>query len=133
MVVQDSKGKKLNSGRVDNSTAAVAAFLEPFAGDRSHAVLEATRNWTVMYDLLEAHCDEVLLANQPRVKAIAEAKIKTDMLARLNRRTKRYSKSIRMLRYALELWTLKDFSLSIVDNANSVAMLTARLPGAAGK
>ena len=36
-----------------------------------------------------------------------------DMLARLNRRTKRYSKSIRMLRYAVHLWMLKDFSLSI--------------------
>lgn len=80
MVVQDSNGRKLKSGRVDNSTAAVASFLEPYAGKKAHAVLEATRNWTVMFDLLEQHCDEVLLANPLRVKAIAEAKIKTDKI-----------------------------------------------------
>ena len=36
-----------------------------------------------------------------------------DMLARLNRRTKRYSKSIAMLRYSVWLWMRKDFALSI--------------------
>ncbi len=36
-----------------------------------------------------------------------------DMLARLNRRTKRYSKSIDMLRYSVWLWMRKDFALSI--------------------
>jgi transposase len=80
IVVQDSAGKKLRCGRVDNSQQAVERFLEPFDGKRSHAVVEATRNWTVMFDLLEPICDEVLLANPLKVKAIAEAKIKTDKI-----------------------------------------------------
>lgn len=37
-----------------------------------------------------------------------------DMLARLNRRTKRYSKSIRMLRYSVWLWMKKDWALSSI-------------------
>lgn len=36
-----------------------------------------------------------------------------DMLARLNRRTKRYFKSLAMLRYSVWLWMKKDFALSI--------------------
>ena len=37
-----------------------------------------------------------------------------DMLARLNRRTKRYFKSIRMLRYSVYLWMLKDFAIESI-------------------
>jgi IS1 family transposase len=35
-----------------------------------------------------------------------------DMLARLNRRTKRYSKSIAMLRYSVWLWIKKEWVLN---------------------
>jgi transposase len=80
IVVQDSAGNKLRCGRVENSQEAVESFLSPFDGKRSHAVVEATRNWTVMFDLLEPLCDEVLLANPLKVKAIADAKIKTDKI-----------------------------------------------------
>lgn len=80
IVVQDNAGKKLRCGRVDNSRQAIERFLEPFDGERSHAVVEATRNWTVMFDLLEPLCDEVLLANPLKIRAIAEAKIKTDKI-----------------------------------------------------
>lgn len=37
-----------------------------------------------------------------------------DMLARLNRRTKRYSKSITMLRYSVWLWMKKDWAPSSI-------------------
>ena len=36
-----------------------------------------------------------------------------DMLARLTRRTKRYSKSPAMLKMAIAMWRFKDFALSI--------------------
>jgi transposase len=42
--------------------------------------MEATRNWTVMYDLLEELVGEVHLAHPLKVKAIAEARIKTDKI-----------------------------------------------------
>jgi hypothetical protein len=42
-----------------------------------------------------------------------------DMLARLNRRTKRYSKSVTMLRYSVWLWMKKEWALAnIIANAN---------------
>lgn len=80
IVVQDNAGQVLRSGRVENTSAAVKKFLAPYKRDESHAVLEATRNWTVMHDWLEEECDEVILANPFKVKAIAEAKIKTDKI-----------------------------------------------------
>lgn len=79
LVVQDTSGKTLRSGRVRNDRRSVGNFLSPFS-DNAHAVMEATRNWTVMYDWLDEICDEVVLAHPLKVKAIAEAKIKTDKI-----------------------------------------------------
>jgi len=79
IVVQDTGGKTLRSGRVRNDSLAVASFLSPYSGN-AHAVMEATRNWTVMFDWLDEICDEVKLAHPLKVKAIAEAKIKTDKI-----------------------------------------------------
>lgn len=79
MVVRDSKGKVLRSGNVINSKENVKTFLNPYK-EHAHAVIEATRNWIVMHDWLEDTVEEVVLANPLRVKAIAEAKIKTDKI-----------------------------------------------------
>lgn len=86
MVVQDQQGKLLRSGQVMNSIDCVKRFLAPFSGQETHAVVEATRNWTVMYDWLETVCNDVVLANPLKVKAIAEAKIKTDKIDGVPRR-----------------------------------------------
>ncbi|MBZ5653446.1 MAG: IS110 family transposase, partial [Acidobacteriia bacterium] len=71
----------LRQGTVENRKEAVTRFLarDDGAGD-SAAVLEATRNWAVMHDWLEGLVDEVHLAHPQKVKAIAEAKIKTDKI-----------------------------------------------------
>lgn len=79
IVVQDSGGKILRSGKVRNDRQAVTSFLESYS-DNAHAVMEATRNWTVMYDWLDDICDNVVLAHPLKVKAIADAKIKTDKI-----------------------------------------------------
>jgi transposase len=79
IAVQDSSGKTLRSGRVRNDRQSVGHFLAPFLGN-AHAVLEASRNWTVMYDWLDEICNAVVLAHPLKVKAIAEAKIKTDKI-----------------------------------------------------
>jgi transposase len=80
LVVQDTAGNILKSGRVINDKEGVIKFLSPFEEGKKRAVVEATRNWTVIYDWLEEICDEVKLANPLKVKAIAEAKIKTDKI-----------------------------------------------------
>jgi len=79
LVVQDSSGKTLRSGRVKNDRQSLGSFLERYR-DNSHAVVEATRNWMVMYDWLDDICEDVVLAHPLKVKAIADAKIKTDKI-----------------------------------------------------
>lgn len=79
LVVQDSAGKTLRSGRVKNDRQSLGSFLERYR-ENSHAVVEATRNWMVMYDWLDGICDDVVLAHPLKVKAIADAKIKTDKI-----------------------------------------------------
>ncbi|MEO0250147.1 MAG: IS110 family transposase [candidate division WOR-3 bacterium] len=70
-----------NTRRVDNRPEAISQFLTRIGvNGQSSAVLEATRNWTVMHDWLEGMVDEVHLAHPLKVKAIAEAKIKTDKI-----------------------------------------------------
>ena len=73
LVVQDSAGKTLRSGRVKNDRQSLGSFLERYR-ENSHAVGEATRNWMVMYDWLDDICDDVVLAHPLKVKAIADAR-----------------------------------------------------------
>jgi len=76
VTVLTETGELLGKGRIGNRLEDVAALFENLEGE-SKAVIEATRNWLVMHDMLEQYCD-VTLANPFKVKAIASAKIKTD-------------------------------------------------------
>jgi transposase len=81
MTAMDERGKVCARGRVANDREAMTRFLKRAdQGGCGAAVLEATRNWTVMYDLLEELVGEVHLAHPLKVKAIAEARIKTDKI-----------------------------------------------------
>jgi transposase len=81
LTAMNETGKIMKEGVVDNNREAVAAFLSNAnCNGNTSAVLEATRNWTVMHDWLEELVDEVHLAHPLKVKAIAEAKIKTDKI-----------------------------------------------------
>lgn len=79
MTVMDARGVVVKAGRVDNSADAVRAFVAPYCPGAT-AVVEATRNWTIIYDLLEPELDAVYLAHPLKVRAIAEARIKTDRI-----------------------------------------------------
>jgi transposase len=59
LVVQDSSGKTLRSGRVKNDRQSLGWFLERYR-ENSHAVVEATRNWMVIYDWLDDICNVIL-------------------------------------------------------------------------
>jgi len=88
ITVMDEMGRICARGRVANAREAVSQFLSRARqGGRSAAVMEATRNWTVMYDLLEELVGEVHLAHPLKVKAIAEARIKTDKSTTLHLRS----------------------------------------------
>jgi hypothetical protein len=52
MTVLDGHGQMVKAGKVANTADAVRAFVTPYR-EGGQAVVEATRNWTIMYDLLE--------------------------------------------------------------------------------
>jgi len=79
-VIMTQDRRILKRQRFVNHRRAVAQFLGPHAGTDCSAVLEATRNWTVMHDWLEESTGQVVLAHPTKLKAIAAAKIKTDKI-----------------------------------------------------
>jgi len=76
----NESGQILKQGRFCNQRQAAVEFLGKYAGPNCFSVLEATRNWTVMHDILEELTAEVTLAHPLKVRAIAEAKVKTDKI-----------------------------------------------------
>jgi transposase len=78
--IMTEAGEIIKQGRFANHPDSVAGFPGEHGGSCCSAVLEATRNWTVMHDWLEELVDDVTLAHPLKVKAIAEAKIKTDKI-----------------------------------------------------
>ena len=79
IVVKDREGKVERRGTVNNNREDLHNFLEPYRSGK--AVLEATRNWGLIYDWLEEILDDVVLAHPLKVRAIAEARIKTDKIS----------------------------------------------------
>ncbi len=62
LVVQDTAGKTLRSGRLKNDRQSLGwSFLERFKVNW-HAVVQATRNWMVMYDWLDGIRDDLVLS-----------------------------------------------------------------------
>ena len=78
--VMNAKGVVVKEGKVSNSKESLSGFLGDEYSRNAEGVLEAGRNWTVMYDWLEEELEDVKLAHPVKVKAIAEAKIKTDKI-----------------------------------------------------
>ena len=78
IVVKDRDGHMVREGRVPNEAGALRAF---FHDQPSLTIaLEATTNYTWMYDTLEALGHTVQLAHPLKVRAIASARIKTDRI-----------------------------------------------------
>jgi transposase len=105
-VLIDRTGEVIDERQILNDEA--IPYLEEHVPKDTFAVLEATRNWPFMYDLLAKHVMRVELANPKELKAISAAAVKTDridanvlaQLARLNYLPTAYAapKEIRDLR-----------------------------------
>lgn len=75
--VMDERGAIVREGRCGNDEL-VNVFLE---GEGSRvAVMEAGPNWGYLYDLVEPLVERLMLAHPLRVRAIAEARVKTDAI-----------------------------------------------------
>lgn len=78
VVLMDTEGEVIDERRLLN--AEMAGYLEEHVPQETYAVLEATRNWPFMYDMLSEHVERVELAHPKEVKAIANAAVKTDQI-----------------------------------------------------
>jgi transposase len=76
--VLDVDGKTVKKGRFPNRRSEFIRFFQSYRP--LSVVTEAGRNWHVVIDLLEGLVDEIKLAHPYKVKAIAEARIKTDAI-----------------------------------------------------
>jgi len=75
IITEDGEIKK---EKLSNRTESFKDFLKTYKG--TIAVVEACWNWPVAMELLEGLVDKVLLAHPMKVRAIAEARIKTDSI-----------------------------------------------------
>jgi transposase len=78
--IMTEAGTIVKQAKFNNHPEAVAAFLGEFGSNGCSAVLEAGYNSLVMHDWLDELIGSVTLADPLKVKAIAEAKIKTDKI-----------------------------------------------------
>jgi transposase len=72
----DHQGQVIDERRQANSE--MATYLKENVPQETYAVLEATRNWPFMFDLLTEHVERVELAHPKEMKAISAAAVKTD-------------------------------------------------------
>ena len=79
ITVMDESGKVLKRQRVPSTPDGFRQSLSGF-GHPIQAVLEASYCWGPMFDWLDEVADEVVLAHPSKVRAIAEARIKTDKI-----------------------------------------------------
>ena len=77
-VLMTSTGEVIDERRISNLD--IEKYLKSTVPRETYAVLEATRNWAFMYDLLDAHVQRVELAHPKELKAIASAAVKTDQI-----------------------------------------------------
>jgi transposase len=76
----DHKGRIIQKGRLLNRRSVFEDFFRGLKKKRVKAVIEAGRNYHVAGDLIEGLVEEIQLAHPLKVRAIAEAKIKTDSI-----------------------------------------------------
>ena len=72
-------GKARRAGRVASRPAELELFAQSLGAD-DRVVLEATGNALAIARIIEPHVGEVVLAHARKVRAIAEAKVKTDAI-----------------------------------------------------
>ena len=80
LTVTDESGQILKRKGIATRQDELLKALEEFEGEPIKAVLEASYSWGKMYDWLGEVADDVILAHPQKVRAIADARIKTDTI-----------------------------------------------------
>jgi transposase len=79
ITVMDEKGAVVMRREVPSTREGLQRALRR-NGNKMKVVLEASYNWGPLYDWLDEVSEEVVLAHPAKVRAIAEARIKTDKI-----------------------------------------------------
>ena len=79
VAVVDEKGTARANGKIANEKK-VFTLLKEYYKEPFRAVIEAGRNWGMMYDLLEELDIKPVVAHPLKIRAIADAKIKSDSI-----------------------------------------------------
>jgi len=79
VAVVDEKGTVRTNGKIANEKKAFI-LLKEYYKEPCRAVIEAGRNWGMMYDLLEELDIKTVVAHPLKTRAIADAKIKSDSI-----------------------------------------------------
>ena len=79
-VAKDEQGKELAKDKFENSKETFANFLKQFPKENTKIVMESTCVWEYIFEILEEMNYDVKLSNPSRTKAIAYARIKTDVV-----------------------------------------------------
>ena len=81
ITIMQENGKIVYRYKVNNDRKSIKRALSPYAQEGAKAVLESGWNWGLIYDMVNNGDIEVKIAHPLKVKAIAEAKIKTDKIS----------------------------------------------------
>jgi len=74
----NSESGLIRTVKLANTPEAMDSFIKN--PESTHAVLESSRTWSALYELLRNRVSSIKLAHPLRVKAIASARIKTDKI-----------------------------------------------------
>lgn len=79
MTVVNASGEIKKQVKVLSNKESIQNFIRKIDGPKE-AVMEATRSWSKIYDIIDEEVDKMVLAHPLKVKAIASAKIKNDKI-----------------------------------------------------
>ncbi len=80
VTVKDEAGNVVWQLKVPTNEKGFEQLLGKFTRHELHAVFEASRSWTYVAPLIRKHAKHVVMAHPLRVRAIADARIKTDAI-----------------------------------------------------
>jgi len=78
--IKDDVGNSVRVLKVETSPQGVKKLFERLKKKQISAVFEASRNWPYYTELLKPYCNNLVMAHPLKVRAIASARIKTDVI-----------------------------------------------------
>lgn len=78
--IKDDQGNPVRVLQVETNKEGVKKLFDRLQKKHISAVFEASRNWPRYAELIQPYCNKVIMAHPLKVRAIASARIKTDVI-----------------------------------------------------